>query len=167
MEDALQRLENVTLEESRMTGAETLKAVHGIGDKIGDDIQGVQDVLQAVHDKVGGVEGMLQGVTNMLQGVVDNKMQGIDDRVEDTRVGDQVINSAQLFTYSCSLISLTIRLGVEKTGQQTKSHIDISPVEGLGGVSDRVADIEEVPNAITVKDIGSRAIVSDGAQVFC
>ena len=167
MENALQRLENVTLEESRMTGAETLKAVHGIGDKIGDNIQGVQDVLQAVHDKVGGVEGMLQGVTNMLQGVVDNKMQGIDDRVEDTRVGDQVINSAQPFTYSCSLISLYIWLGVEETGQQTKRPIDIVAVEGLGGVSDRVADIEEVRSAVTVKDIGSRVIVADGAQVFC
>ena len=163
MEDALQRLENVTLEESRMTGAETLKAVHGIG----DDIQGVQDVLQAVHDKVGGVEGMLQGVTNMLQGVVDNKMQGIDDRVEDTRVGDQVINSTQPFTYSCSLISLSIWLGVEETGQKTKNQIDIVAVEGLGGVSDRVADIEEVRSAVTVKNIGARAIVADGAQVFC
>ena len=166
MEDALQRLENVTLEESRMTGAETLKAVHGIGDKIGDDIQGIQDVLQAVHDKVGGVEGMLQGVTNMLQGVVDNKMQGIDDRVKDIRIGDQVINSARPFTYSYSSISLFVWLGVERTGQQTTSHIDIVDVEGLGGVSDRVADIEDVRSAITAKDIGSRAVVNDGAQVF-
>ena len=30
IEDALQRLENVTLEESRMTGAETIKAIHGV-----------------------------------------------------------------------------------------------------------------------------------------
>ena len=117
MENALQRLENVTLEESRMTGAETLKAVHGVS----DDVQGVQDVLQAVHDKVGGVEGMLQGVTNMLQGVVDNKIQGVDDRVKD--IGDQVIDSAHPSNYSCSPISFfyTVRCRENWTTKR-KSH---------------------------------------------
>ena len=42
IEDALQRLENVTLEETRMTGAETLKAIHGV--KV--MIQGLTDMLQ-------------------------------------------------------------------------------------------------------------------------
>lgn len=68
MEDALQRLENMTLEETRMTGTETLRAVHG------------------VDNKVGGVEGMLQDVTDLLRGV--------DDRVKD--IGDKVINSEQI-----------------------------------------------------------------------
>jgi hypothetical protein len=43
IENALQRLENVTLEESRMTGAEALKAINV-------------------------VKGMIQGLTTMLQG---------------------------------------------------------------------------------------------------
>jgi translation initiation factor IF-2 len=43
IENALQKLENVTLEESRMTGAEALKAING-------------------------VKGMIQGLTAMLQG---------------------------------------------------------------------------------------------------
>jgi hypothetical protein len=68
MEDALQRLENVTLEETRMTGVEALRAIHGIGGQVGDKMR---DALQAVHDRVGGVEGMLQGVMEMLQGAGD------------------------------------------------------------------------------------------------
>ncbi|KAF8469853.1 hypothetical protein DFH94DRAFT_847724 [Russula ochroleuca] len=101
MEDALQRLEKLTLEEGRMAGAEALRAIHGIGNKVGDKMQ---DALQAVHDKVGGVENMLQGVTVMLQGV-GNKVQGVDDRVKD--MGDKVIN------------------GVEKTGLQTENNFDV------------------------------------------
>jgi archaellum component FlaC len=105
MEDALQKLENVTLEESRMTGAEALRAIHGVGNKVGDK---VQDVLQAVHDKVGGVEDMLQGVTVMLQGVGD-KVQGVDDRVKD--MGDKAINSAQTvqLTMSTTLTVYMVR----------------------------------------------------------
>jgi hypothetical protein len=77
IENALQRLENMTLEETRTTGAETLIAVHGIGDSMHD----IRDALQATQDKI---EGMLQGVTDMLQGV--------DDKVKS--IGDKVINSA-------------------------------------------------------------------------
>ena len=76
MEDALQRLENMTLEETRMTGTETLKAVHG------------------VDNKVGGVEVMIQGVTDLLRGV--------DDRVKD--IGDKVINSAQIVPFPTSTV---------------------------------------------------------------
>jgi hypothetical protein len=99
MEDALQRLENMTLEETRMTGAETLKAVHGIGDKVGDEIHGVRDAVQAAQDKVEGIlqriEGKLvQSVTDaVLRGRVGDKVQGADDRVKD--IGDNVINSTQ------------------------------------------------------------------------
>ena len=117
MENALQMLENVTLEESRMTGAETLKAIHGVS----DDVQGVQDKLQAVQDKVDGFEGKLQDVTKLLQGVVDNKIQGVDDRVKD--IGDQVINSAQPSNYPCSPISFfyTVRCRENWTTKR-KSH---------------------------------------------
>ena len=93
IENALQRLENMTLEETRMTGAETLKAVHGIDNKVDDKMNGLLDALQAVQDKVGGVEGMLQSVTDMLQGVGD-KVQGVDGRVKD--IGDKVLKSAQI-----------------------------------------------------------------------
>ncbi|KAF8469854.1 hypothetical protein DFH94DRAFT_685270 [Russula ochroleuca] len=142
MEDALQRLKKLTLEESRMTGAEALRAIHGVGNKVGDK---VQDVLQAVHDKVGGVEDMLQGVTEMLQGVGD-KVQGVDDRVKD--MGDKAINS------------------VEKTGRQTENHFDVVTEEGLyhEGVRDRTVEVEKIQNRIN--DIGSQSISGGGAQLF-
>ena len=88
MEDALQRLENVTLEESRMTGAEALKAIHGVGDKV----EGVEVMLQNVTNMLQGVGGKIQGVDDKVQGV-DDKTQGVDDRIEDSV--DKVISSAQ------------------------------------------------------------------------
>jgi hypothetical protein len=78
IEDALRRLEEVTLEEARMAAAESLKAVHGVGSN-------VQDTLKAVEDRMRGMEGVLQGV--------GDRLQGVDDRVKD--IGDKVINSAQ------------------------------------------------------------------------
>jgi hypothetical protein len=78
IEDALQKLEVVTLEEARMAAAESLKAIHGVGTN-------VQDTLKAMEDKMRGMEGMLQGV--------GDKLQGVDDRGENT--GDRVINSTQ------------------------------------------------------------------------
>jgi len=73
IEDALQRLEEVTLEEARMAGAEALKAIHGVGTK-------VDDTLKAM-------EGMFQGV--------GDRLQGVDDRVRDNTGSGKVINSAR------------------------------------------------------------------------
>jgi hypothetical protein len=54
-ENALLRLENVILEETRMAAAEALKSIHVL--------QGI------VEHRMRGVEGMLQGVGDMLQGI--------------------------------------------------------------------------------------------------
>ena len=59
IEDALLRLENAILEETRMAASESLKGIH---------------VLQ---DRMRGVEGMLEGVGDMLQ--------GFDERMKDIR----------------------------------------------------------------------------------
>ena len=83
IEDALRRLEEVTLEEARMAAAESLKAVHGVGSN-------VQDTLKAVEDRMRGMEGVLQGV--------GDRLQGVDDRVKD--IGDKVINSAQTVRFA-------------------------------------------------------------------
>jgi len=80
IEDALQRLEKVTLEEARMAVAEALKAIHGVGDQVGDKVDGVQDTLKVVEDRMKGVEGMLQGVGDILQGV-DDRVRGIGNKV--------------------------------------------------------------------------------------
>jgi hypothetical protein len=62
IEDAIQRLERVTVEETRMAAAEALKAIHGVG----DEVQGIHDAIKAVEDRVRGVEGMIQGVGDMV-----------------------------------------------------------------------------------------------------
>ncbi|KAF8485996.1 hypothetical protein DFH94DRAFT_163923 [Russula ochroleuca] len=125
IEDALQRLEKVTLEEARMAGAEAQKAIHGVGNQVGDKVDGVQDTLKVVEDKMKGVEGMLQGVGDILQEIgnkvitgvektgqqltndfdknahgVDDEMRSIDDTVQgvNTRqdIGANVIDGAQV-----------------------------------------------------------------------
>ena len=78
IEDALRRLEEVTLEEARMAAAEALKAIHGVGSD-------VQDTLKAVEDRMRDMQGVLQGV--------GDRLLGVDDRVKN--MSDKTINSAQ------------------------------------------------------------------------
>ena len=52
MENALKRLENMTLEESRMTGAEALKAIHDVKRMIQDMLQGANVRVKNVGDNV-------------------------------------------------------------------------------------------------------------------
>jgi hypothetical protein len=81
IEDALLRLENAILEETRMAAAEALKGINVL--------QGI------VEDRMRGVEGMLEGVGGMLQ--------GFDERMKD--IGRKGINSAQI---TVQLIIFTI-----------------------------------------------------------
>jgi hypothetical protein len=71
IEDALQRLEQVTVEEARMAAAESLKATHGVNSN---------------------VQGMLKAMENRLMIGMKGMLQGVDDRVKD--IGDKA-NSAQ------------------------------------------------------------------------
>ena len=84
IEDALQRLEKVTVEEARMAAAEALKAIHGIGNQVGGEVHGVHDALKVVEDRMRGVESMLQGV--------GDRLQGVNDRVKD--IGNKVTTGA-------------------------------------------------------------------------
>jgi hypothetical protein len=52
MENALKRLENMTLEETRMTGAEALKAIHDVKRMMQDMSQGVDVRVKDVDDNV-------------------------------------------------------------------------------------------------------------------
>lgn len=61
-----------------MTGAETLKAIHGVGNKVGDEMHGIHGAVKAVEDRVRDVEGMIQGVGDMLQDF-DSRVKGIGD----------------------------------------------------------------------------------------
>lgn len=149
-----------------MTGAETLKAVHSIGDKVDDKMHGVQDALQAAQDKI---EGMLQGLDGKLQGVTDavlrgvgDKAQGVDDRVKG--IGVKATNSAQAIQVACPLLLFFIWLGNEKVRQQRENDVDTVTVEGPEGVCDKGVDVDEVWSA--ANNIKSSAIPIGGAQVF-
>ena len=104
IEDALLRLENVTMEEAKMAAAESLKAIHGVGNQVGDKVDGV---LKVVEERMRGVEGMLQGVGDILHGV--------DGRVKD--IGNKFIPGAQSIrlAISTALIVYTIRCGENRT----------------------------------------------------
>ena len=105
MDDALERLENVVVEEARMAAVEALMAIHGVG-------ANVQNSLKAVEDRMRGMEGMLQGV--------GDRPQGVDDRVRNNRV--KAINSAQpVPLVITALIVYTIRCR-EYSTTSTKQH---------------------------------------------
>ena len=77
IEDALEKLEVVTLDEARMAAAESLKAIHGVGTNI-------QNTLKAMEDRMRDMEGMLHGV--------GDRLRVVDHRLRDT--GDKAMNSA-------------------------------------------------------------------------
>ena len=89
IEDALQRLEVVTLEEARMAAAESLKAIHGVSTN-------VQDTLKAMEDRMRGMEGILQGVGDRLQGV-DDRGPG-KNMSDDVIIGEKTVNVSLVVT---------------------------------------------------------------------
>ena len=76
VEDALQRLDQLTQEEARMAAAEILTISRGIDDKV----KAVDDKITDVVDKVKGVDSKVEGVDERVQRV-DSKVEGIDDQV--------------------------------------------------------------------------------------
>jgi uncharacterized protein YoxC len=70
VEDALQRLDKLTLEEAHMAAAELLRISHNVESRVIRVDEGVQDVGKGVEDVGGKVEG------------VDKKVQEVDDKVE-------------------------------------------------------------------------------------
>lgn len=114
VEDALRRLEKVTVEEARMAAAEALKAIHGVDKKVGDGVLGIHDAVKAVENRVRDVEGMIQGVGDMLQGV-DERVKGIGDVV--------AIGAPNKFNLS-SLFLIFKPSGVGKTGRQMTDGLD-------------------------------------------
>ncbi|KAH9984958.1 hypothetical protein BJV77DRAFT_1152999 [Russula vinacea] len=122
IEDALRRLEEVTLEEARMAAAESLKAVHGVGSD-------VRDTLKAVEDRMRGMEGVLQGVGDRYKVSIQNEEH---ERQDDKQCANRSI-------------------GGEKTGVQMPKDLDVVALDGLKtthGIDDevqRVHDTRECP----------------------
>ena len=83
LEDALKRLDRLTLEEARMANAEVLR----ITQSIRDGVKVVDCKVEEVSDKVEGVGDKVEEVGDKVEDVGD-KVEDVGDKVED--VGDKV-----------------------------------------------------------------------------
>lgn len=91
VEDALQRLDNLTKEEALMASAELQRSIHSVDNGVQGVKRCVEDVddrVQCVHDKVESINKGLQDVRDTVQAVefslrgIDHKVQDVDDRVQ-------------------------------------------------------------------------------------
>ena len=97
VEDALQRLDRLTLEEAHMAAAELLRISHNVESgviRVDEGVQGVDSKVQDVNRLVQGVGGTVQNVDKKVQEVGD-MVQGVGDGVQGVRntvqdVGDGV-----------------------------------------------------------------------------
>jgi hypothetical protein len=137
VEDALLRLENVVLEETRMAAAEALKGIHVL--------QGI------VEDRMRGVEGKLQGVGDILQGMKDIGQKGINS----ARITVQLVASFSIFIWSDTEVDESIRINVD----DEEVHGIQDAVEG---VQDDTRNVDNGQGII--EDLGARVI--DGAHVI-
>ena len=141
IEDALLRLENAILEETRMAAAESLKGIHAL--------QGI------VEDRMKGVEGMLEGVGDMLQ--------GFDERV--VYVGQRGINGAQItFNWLPSPFRISLWSDDENAANQTANDVGTAPLIGLATVPGADESIKTKADDGIIEDLGARLM--DGAHVI-
>jgi archaellum component FlaC len=76
MEDALKRLDTLTMEESRMATAETLKVTNRVDnkvDKVDDKVDKVDDKVDKVDDKVDKVDDTVNRVDDKVTVLIDGK----------------------------------------------------------------------------------------------
>jgi hypothetical protein len=66
MDDALKRLDKLTLEEARMAAAQNLKATHIVDERV----KGVADTVEAIRDRVAGVDDRVNVVDDHLIQVI-------------------------------------------------------------------------------------------------
>ena len=83
MEDALNRLDQLIQEETRMAVAENLKATHIVDERV----RGVANTVIGIDNKVAKVDDRIAGVDDRVA-KVDDRVAVVDDRV--ARVDDNV-----------------------------------------------------------------------------
>jgi hypothetical protein len=110
IEDALLKLEKVTVEEARMAAAEGLKAIHGVGDKVENEAHGIHNAVKAIGNRI---EGMIQRV---------------DDRVKG--IGDMFVTGAQLLINLSTLLLMFTEMRFEQIGRQMANNLDAMAAEG-------------------------------------
>ena len=147
MEDALDRLDQLIQEETRMAVAENLKATHivdervrgvantviGIDDKVAkvdDRVASVDDRVARVDDKVASIDDRVASVDDNVKDI-DAKVVSVDDRVKvvDDKV-DEVIHGARIiftnFSQSGEMFNLNRSDGKEakQVMKQTANDVD-------------------------------------------
>ena len=83
VEDALQRLDQLTQEEARMAAAEILTITRGIDDKVtvvGDTVKEVDENVKSLVERVQSVDIKVEGIDYKVQ-TVDTKVRGVDNKV--------------------------------------------------------------------------------------
>jgi len=83
VEDALQRLDQLTQEEARMAAIEALMITRSIDDKVKDvdgKVEGVDEGVRGVGIKVEGIDDKVRSV--------DSKVQGVDHKVGSVIKGE-------------------------------------------------------------------------------
>lgn len=94
VEDALQRLNNLTEEEARIASAELRRTTHSLGEgvhRVGRVVEDIVDEVQYVQDRVESVGEGVQDVLDTVEGVniglrdVGHGVQHIDHNVQSVR----------------------------------------------------------------------------------
>ena len=90
IEDALKKLDTLTMEEARMAIAETLKVTNKVDDtvnRVDDTVNRVDDTINKMDDKVDKVDDKVDKVDDKVD-KVDDKVDKVDDTVN--RMDDKV-----------------------------------------------------------------------------
>jgi uncharacterized protein YoxC len=85
VEDALQRLNNLTEEEARIASAELWRTTHSLGEGLQDvarDVEDIVDEVQYFHDRVESIDEGVQDVFDTVQ-YVNVRLQGVGHGVQD------------------------------------------------------------------------------------
>ena len=97
VEDALQRLDQLTQEEARMAAAEILMISRGIDDKVKavdekvtdvvDKVKEVDDKVESIDERVQRVDIKVEGIDNQVR-TVDHTVQGVDHKLGSVAQGE-------------------------------------------------------------------------------
>jgi methyl-accepting chemotaxis protein len=108
VEEALQRLDQLTQEEGRMAATETLTISRSIDDKVknvgdrvkdvGDKVKDVGDTVKDVGDKVESVDERVQGVDIKVEGI-DNQVRRIDSNVQSVDHKVSLVIQGELYLH--------------------------------------------------------------------
>ena len=126
MEDALTKLDKLTVEEARMAVAQNLKATHNVDERVRE----VANMVVTVDNRVAGVDDRVAKVDDKVAGMddrvakVDDRVAGVDDRV--TKVDDRVAGvNDRVAGVDDRVAKVDVRVaGVNMVVEQTANDVD-------------------------------------------